>query len=57
MKRFITFTFISLLFLSCSRENDIKDVQREESFGEDDFRDSDNYRRTVPLEPDKKPAP
>lgn len=57
MKWHISLALIGLLCLSCSRENDLKDVQREESFGEDDFRESDNYQRTVPLEPDAKPGP
>jgi hypothetical protein len=52
---FVLMTLV-LLSISCSpKDNDVRDVQKEESFGEDDFRESDNYERTVPLEPVGKP--
>lgn len=57
MKWFVIFVILSSFLSGCSRENDIRDVQREESFGEDDFRDGDNYERTVPIEPDENPNP
>ncbi len=57
MKWFVIFVILSSFLSGCSRENDIRDVQREESFGEDDFRDGDNYERKVPIEPDENPNP
>jgi PBP1b-binding outer membrane lipoprotein LpoB len=58
MKRsFYLVLTLALLFIGCSQQdNDVRDVQREESFGEDDFRESDNYKRTIPIEPDAKSA-
>lgn len=58
MRVFLFLLLAGFLLTACSREdNDVRDVQREESFGHDDFRENDNYERTVPLEPDEKAAP
>jgi Ni/Co efflux regulator RcnB len=48
---------LASLSISCSQQDrEARDIQREESFGKDDFRESDNYERTLPLEPDSKSA-